>query len=151
MERINMFNECGELIGWFDGEKAEQFGEDIFWANGWISVATGSQLEHETLYYTAGKRWVLYHWSQWPGGEEWHKFISDQQAREWLLKNGHHQAAGRHFGEIEEKRGPGRPEIGPAIQIRLPESLLTRLDEEAGKAGTSRAETIRRILAAALA
>lgn len=54
-------------------------------------------------------------------------------------------------GEIEAlKRGPGRPEIGPAIQVRLPEDLLAAVDARADAEGVSRAEMVRMLLAEAL-
>ena len=151
MARVNVIGEHGELIGWFDDEKAEKFKEMRDWdGSNWISVATGSQWNHQDLYRTAGGRWVLHHWSQWQGSRDWYEFISNERARDWLLKNGHDEAVERLFGPIEEERGPGRPEIGPAIQIRLPEDMLARIDQQAKELGTSRAERIRQLLAQAM-
>jgi hypothetical protein len=42
-----------------------------------------------------------------------------------------------------EQRGPGRPEIGPPVNVRLPADLLAWLDEQAADAGVKRAEFIR--------
>ena len=152
MARVNVTNEHGELIGWFDDEKAVTFKEDRHWdGSNWISIATGSQWNHQDLYRTAGGRWVLHHWSQWQGSRDWYEFISDERAREWLILNGHDEAVQRFFGEIQEERGPGRPEIGPAIQVRLPEELLRRVEDRAQAQGVSRAEAIRRLLEYALA
>jgi len=50
----------------------------------------------------------------------------------------------------ESKRGPGRPEIGPMINVRMPPAMIERLDVEAHAAGESRAETIRRLLSVAM-
>jgi len=152
MARVNVIDpETRELVGWFDDEKAERFAEDRDWnGSNWISVATGSQWHHEALYRTAGGRWVLNSWSQFQGVPERYEFISDARAREWLLKNGHDEAVQRFFGEIEEERGPGRPEIGPAIQVRLPAELLRRVEDWAQAQGVSRAEAVRRLLEAAL-
>lgn len=51
------------------------------------------------------------------------------------------------FGHLlEDARGPGRPEIGPAIKVRLPEDLLAALDAEAERQSASRAEIIRTML-----
>jgi len=44
----------------------------------------------------------------------------------------------------------GRPEIGPAINIRLPDDLLAAVDAKAKRLGYSRAEVIRMLLADAL-
>jgi hypothetical protein len=45
---------------------------------------------------------------------------------------------------------PGRPEIGPKIEVRLPENLLTKVDARADAEGVSRAEMVRMLLAEAL-
>lgn len=152
MARVNVIDpETKELVGWFDDEKAERFAEDRWWnGSNWISRATGSQWHHEALYRTAGGRWVLHFWSQYQGVPERYEFISDTKAREWLLKNGHDEAVERFFGPVEEERGPGRPEIGPAIQIRLPEDMLAQIDQQAKELGISRAERIRQLLAQAM-
>lgn len=47
-------------------------------------------------------------------------------------------------------RPAGRPAEGRPVQVRLPESLLAAVDAAAAQAGVSRAEQIRRMLAAAL-
>ena len=92
----------------------------------------------------------MLNWSQWQGRPETYRFITDAEAQTWLLKNENDEAAERFFGEIEDERGPGRPEIGPVIQVRLPEELLERVDALAGQTGASRAETIRQLLERAL-
>lgn len=151
MARVNVFDECGELVGWFDRAKAEEFKEATRWdGSNHISIATGSQWDHQALYRTAGGRWVLNCWSQWQGRPETYRFISDDNARDWLLKNENDEAAERFFGEIEDERGPGRPEIGPAVTIRLPEEMIAQLDQRAEAAKVSRAEIVRRMLAEAL-
>jgi hypothetical protein len=40
-------------------------------------------------------------------------------------------------------RGPGRPEIGPPVNVRLPADLLAWVDDRAGETGTTRAAFIR--------
>jgi len=152
MNRVNIYDrETQKLVGWFDIDAAEKFSEDT-WFDGsnQISKATGSQWAHEALYRTKGGRWVLNRWSQWQGSRETWEFISETEAREWLLAQGHDEAAKRYFGPIEEERGPGRPEIGPAIQVRLPEDLLAAVDARADAEGVSRAEMVRMLLAEAL-
>lgn len=149
--RENVFDRDGNFIGWFDRAKAEEFGEATRWdGSNHVSLATGSQWDHEILYRTAGGRWVLHRWSQWQGRPESYRFVSDAKAREWLLLNEQDEAAERYFGEIEEERGPGRPEIGPAVMIRLPEEMIAQLDEMAQRVEVSRAEIVRRMLAEAL-
>ena len=148
MDRVNVYDpETRELVGWFDIESATKFSEDT-WFDGSnrISKATGSQFEHEALYRTAGGRWVLNKWSQWQGTHETWEFVSDVEAREWLIAQNEDAAVERYFGELEDERGPGRPEIGPAIQVRLPENLLTKVDARADAEGVSRAEMVRTLL-----
>jgi hypothetical protein len=150
MNRVNVYDpETRELVGWFDIDAAEKFREDTEWdGNNHISKATGSQWNHETLYRTKGGRWVLNKWSQWQGSHETWEFVSDVEAREWLIAQNEDEAVKRYFGELEEERGPGRPKIGPAIQVRLPEDILAAVDARAEATGVSRAEMIRTTLAA---
>lgn len=44
----------------------------------------------------------------------------------------------------------GRPAIGDAVKIKLPADMLAAIDANAGRAGISRSEWIRRACAAAL-
>lgn len=152
MHRVNVYDrETQKLAGWFDADAAERFEEDAYFdGSNLVSKATGSQWAHEALYRTKGGRWILNCWSQWQGSRETYEFISDDEAREWLLAQCHDEAAERYFGPIEEERGPGRPEIGPTIQVRLPENLLTQVDARADAEGVSRAEMVRMLLAKAL-
>jgi hypothetical protein len=158
MTRVNVYaapeesgyGEKPELLGWFDPEKAEEFEEDRDWdGSNFISAATGSQFAHQSLYRTAGGRWVLHEWSQWQGSLPSWQFLADSRAREWLLENKRDEAAERFFGEVEEEKGPGRPEIGPAINVRLG-NLLTAVDAYAEANGIKRAEAVRRLVAAGL-
>lgn len=151
MSKVRIYNEQQELIGWFDDAKATKYEEATEWdGSNHISLATGSQTEHEALYRTAGGRWVLNRWSQWQGVRETYRFIDDQDARSWLLGNEHDEAAERYFGAIEEERGPGRPEIGPEIGVRLPQEMLERIDKLAEEGVTTRAGVVRELLERAL-
>ena len=47
-------------------------------------------------------------------------------------------------------RGPGRPEIGRMVNVRMDEAMIAQLDEIAKDAAESRAETVRRLLATSL-
>lgn len=158
MSRVNVYakaDEYGyeepELLGWFDPEKAQQFDEDTDWdGSNHISVATGSQFDHQCLYRTAAGRWVLRNWSQWQGSLPSWEFLADTDAREWLLKNKRGEAVERYFGEIEEEKGPGRPGVGGAVHVRLGD-LLPRIDAYAAKHEISRAEAVRRLAETGLA
>lgn len=149
--RENVFDRDGNFIGWFDRAKAEKFEEATRWnGNNHVSIATGSQWDHQALYRTAGGRWVLHGWSQWEGRPERYRFISADEAREWLLLNQEDGAVEKYFGEIEDEVGPGRPEIGPPILVHLPAEMTARLDALAEQDGVPRAEVIRRLLGEAL-
>lgn len=152
MARINVydtdeFEGIRSLAGWFDDAKAESFAEDTRWdGDNHISIPTGSQWSHEMLYRTSAGRWVLHGWSQWQGSQPSYGFVSDGRAREWLFTNGHDGAAAKHFGPVEEERGPGRPEVGAPINVRLGDQLLTNVDAWAAIHSTSRSEAIRRLV-----
>lgn len=152
MARVNIFDDNRELIGWFDEHKADRYVEATEWdGNNHISVPTGDQFTHQDLYRTRGGRWVLCHWSQWQGTETWYEYLSDGEAREWLIANEHDDAVEEHFGAVEEERGPGRPEVGgTAITTILPDDMLDRLTAEADRQKIPRAELIRRLLAQAM-
>lgn len=57
---------------------------------------------------------------------------------------------GKEATDMTTKRGPGRPPVGPAINIRLSPALLEQVDTNAEALGETRAEAIRRLLAVAL-
>lgn len=75
---------------WFDANAAENFAEDTRWdGHNHISVATGSQWDHEELYRTRSGRWILHTWSQWQGSREHYAIVSDDAARTWLTDQDH--------------------------------------------------------------
>ena len=47
-------------------------------------------------------------------------------------------------------RGPGRPPIGPKIEVRLSPETLAKLDDEAERRGEKRAAVVRGIVELAL-
>jgi hypothetical protein len=134
------------LDGWFDADKAEFVEEATRWnGNNMVSVHTRDQFAHEGLYRTAKGRWVLHRWSQWQGTTPSYEFIPDDAAKTWLLTNEDDALVEKWFGAIEEERGPGRPEIGEAVNIRFPKDLLTRIDDEAAERGMKRAALVREL------
>ncbi|MGH3693226.1 MAG: hypothetical protein ACRDRX_04370 [Pseudonocardiaceae bacterium] len=138
------------LVGWFDPDKARWFTEEADWdGSNNVSVATGVYSEHQMLYRTKGGRWVLHCWSQWQGTMPSYEFVSDERAREWLLLCGHDTAVAEHFGAAEEERGPGRPEVGNVVNVRLGD-LKEAVDTYAAERDVSRAEAVRRLVAAGL-
>ncbi|MGH3883435.1 MAG: hypothetical protein ACRDRC_08540, partial [Pseudonocardiaceae bacterium] len=139
-----------ELIGWFDPDKATEHTEDTDWdGSNNVSKATGRSGYHQRLYRTAGGRWVLCDWSHWQGTGRSYEFVGDVRAREWLLLNDHNDVVARHFGRVEDERGPGRPEVGGRVDVRLGD-LTAGVDAYATEHDVSRAEAIRRLLAWAL-
>ena len=49
----------------------------------------------------------------------------------------------------QAKRGPGRPEVGPMVNVRMPEELIAWVDEQVAERGGTRAGFIRDVLQAA--
>lgn len=160
MARINVYESDDEgvriLAGWFDSDKAECFDEDARWdGNNHIGVSSGipTNFGGDYLYRTSGARWVLNcDRSCYFNGSDTYQFVSEELAREWLLGNGHDVAVSTHFGPIEEERGPGpgRPEVGKPINVRLGDDLLVEVDRFAADTGRSRAEAIRHLVAIAV-
>ncbi len=144
MARVNVYDEDGKL-GWFDPERAEEFEEATRWDGRNNVSVIAPEFHHEALYRTKGGRWVLNHWSQWQGSEETYRFITDEQAKTWLLKCEHDDAVKRYFGEIEEERGPGRPAVGPILNVRLAEEQRDKLKTLAD-GGESLAAVVRRLI-----
>ena len=89
---------------WFDADRAEAYEEDTRWdGHNHVSLATGSQWDHEELYRTRGGRWILHSWSQWQGSGESYCEISDERAARWLVANGHdaHEACATEYAALE--------------------------------------------------
>ena len=75
---------------WFDADKAASWEEGTRWnGNNHVSLATGSQWEHEMLYRTVGGIYVIRHWSQWQGSTPSLEEISADDAARWLSRNNH--------------------------------------------------------------
>lgn len=63
--------------------------EDTEWnGSNHISVATGSQWNHQTLYRSRKGRYWLEHTSQWQGSLPHAEWISNRRAAAWLIANG---------------------------------------------------------------
>lgn len=143
------------LDGWFDLDKADMIQQDTEWnGNNHISVHTRSQWDSQTLYRTSGGRWVLNHSSAWQGTTPRWEFVTDEQARRWLTVNNSDAEIAKYFAPLAEESGPaptGRPAVGPAINVRLGDDLLATVDARATDEGVTRAEMIRRLVAAGIA
>jgi hypothetical protein len=139
------------VVGWFDVDRAELIKEDTRWdGNNMVSLATGERYGHQCLYRTAGGRWVLNNWSQRQGSASTYEFVDNDAARAWLITNNRDEDVAKYFGELEEERGPGRPEIGPEVKTRLPADIIAALDVMAAAKGVTRAELLRDIVSNAL-
>lgn len=154
MTRITIRGEDGGVLGWFNQATATEYTEAREWdGNNRISVPTGSQWHHQTLYRTTGGRWVLEHSSNMQGSLDRYEYIGDDRAREWLILNEHDDAVAEHFGEVEEERGPGAPVTvgGPRINVQLGPELLSAVDQARENTGQSRADLLRELVSEALA
>ena len=66
----------------------QHWNEDTRWnGNNHISVATGSQWEHQTLYRSRRGRYYIEHESQWQGSTPSAEWVSNEEAARWLLAN----------------------------------------------------------------
>lgn len=83
---IAVQNETGEYSGWFDLDKAARFPESSF---NHVSDATGSNIEHETLFRTSGGRYVLHWYSDLGISGQKYTAIEAEAAQAWLMTNGH--------------------------------------------------------------
>ncbi|HEY2763440.1 MAG TPA: hypothetical protein VGJ13_05420 [Pseudonocardiaceae bacterium] len=140
--RAGFFTE--ESATYWHGDKA------VFDGSNLADVNTRDQNRGQGLYRTAKGRWVLRTWSNWQGEVDTYSYVTEDDARDWLIFNAEEDAAQKYFGEIEDERGPGRPEVGGAVHVRLGD-LLPSLDAWASRAAVSRAdavrEAVRRLLA----
>ncbi len=67
-----------------------EWAEDKRWdGNNMISVATGSQWNHQTLYRSRKGRYYIEHESQWQGSTPHAEWVSNHEAARWLLANDH--------------------------------------------------------------
>ena len=160
MTRINVYSQPdkddysakAELIGWFSADKATYFKEErhVFDGTNLAGVHLGDRNRGQGLYRTAQGRWVLEHWSDWQGETTRYEFVTDADAKDWLIVNEEGtETLEKYFGEIEEERGPGRPEIGGAVHVRLGE-LVQGVDAYAKRHEMSRADAIRSLIEDAL-
>lgn len=54
-----------------------------------VSLATGSQWDHEELYRSRRGRYYIWRSSQWQGSLDSAEWISNEEACRWLLANGY--------------------------------------------------------------
>jgi hypothetical protein len=168
--RYDENNQPVEAVGWFTLETADAMIE----ADPMTSERHAQAMRRgrpsrgviETLFYTAEGRWVLK--IAWHIGEhgQWvddeadarpgpvgpiYRFLSDADALAWLTKNNYHDRIQTYLGDLPDEKGPGpgRPEIGGRVQVRLGH-LLPEIDAYASKRSCSRAEAVRQLVIAGL-
>ena len=138
--------------GYFTEESATYWhgDKDVFDGSNLADVNTRDQNRGQGLYRTAQGRWVLRTWSNWGSEVDSHTYLTDDKARDWLIFNSYDEVVHKHFGAIEDERGPGRPEIGKPVPVRLGD-VADAVNAYAAERGISRAEAIRRLVASGLA
>lgn len=151
MDRTNIFagHDDRRIAGWFDFNAIQGRWSDRD-HNGNGSHGTG---RGEEVILTAGGKWVMSHWTIWQGEASTRTYITAEQARDWLLRNGEDKAVEEHFGAIpdEEDRRPGRPEIGGRVTTSFGDDLLGAVDAYARAHAVKRAEALRQLVSAGLA
>lgn len=157
-----------EAVGWFDTERAEAVEEaDPMTGARFAQLKKRGQsarFVRETLYRTHNGRWVHKETAHIGPDGKWvddendaspqlgqprrYRFLTDAEALAWLANHSHQKHIDRFFHDV--RTGPGRPEIGQPVQVRLGE-LLPLVDEWAAERDCSRAEAVRRLVQTGLA
>ena len=160
MNRITIYGNDGAREGHFDLDAATHILEESARWNGqnMIGIISGMQINRADLYRTSGGRWVEHqdHRPEFNGPDTW-RFLTDDQAREWMLKSGDREAEEaleKWFADTPDEEGPkskgGRPAVGPTFPVAFPRDLLDRVDAAAKASGLSRAAWLRQVAAAAV-
>lgn len=137
--------------GYFTEERAEYWhGAKAVFVGSLADVNTRDQNRGQGLYRTAQGRWVLRTWSNWQGEADTHTYLTDDEARDWLVFNDREEIAEQYFGAIAEERGPGRPEEGTRIDVRIPDDVLAEIAGHAEANGRNRSAEIRALIDEAL-
>lgn len=148
------YHEAGELDGWFVPAECEAIVERGVLSDEEFAAAMRKGSVRgviETLYRTPQEHWVLRRSWRDSTGEipDPYEFLTDDQALDWLTRQGYEDHVERFFGTLPTERGPGRPEISGRVQVRLGD-LLERVDAYASQGGISRAQAIRKLISAGL-
>lgn len=166
MQRITIYSQVDEYgeqerLGYFDLDAATHvLEEDTYWdGNNHRGKVSGLQTTRADLYRTSGGRWVEHDDAsrEFNGPNRW-SFLTDDEAREWMIKSGGvdaEEALAKWFPDTPEESGPapqgGRPAIGPTINVAYPRELLDKIEAAADKAGLSRAAWLRKVAEEAVA
>ena len=68
-----------------------------------ISLATGTQFDHETLYRSRKGRYYYEHTSQWQGSTPHAEWVSNEEAARWLMCNEHEPDMPEELKKIAEE------------------------------------------------
>ena len=166
VHRYDSQNQPLGVDGWFDQDRAQEFVEhDPMTAERHADAIRRGQTARfgiDSLLRTEEGRWVLkmgFHIGErgkWVDDERdadrrmgytTHRFVNDDDATGWLIDNGYAEVASKHGAQVE--RGPGRPEIGGLVQVRLG-ALLPSVDAVAARRECTRAEAVRHLVVAGL-
>ena len=94
------------------------------------------------IWLTPSGRWAL-------TTRDWDCYLTTNQARHWLIHNGYHDVVRDHIDRPRDREG--RPEIGPEVKTRLPETTIAAVDRLAQINGLSRAAQLRALVMDAIA
>lgn len=67
-----------------------------------VSVVTGDQWLHQTLYRSRKGRYYVEHSSQWQGAREHVEWVSNEEAARWLLQCGYNPGNPQFPEELED-------------------------------------------------
>lgn len=164
MARISFTDTVTGKLSWFEPASAHAaISEGRNWdGNNWRGACSGLQTNQAVLYLTKGGRWIenvdaRHEFS----GSDSYRFLTDDQAREWLIKAADarrdseeaEKALEQYFPDTEEESAPpqvGRPVVGPKVEVRLDPDTLAKVDARAAEEGVKRAEMLRRLIVASL-
>jgi hypothetical protein len=167
--RYDEMNTPIEAQGWFTLEDAQAIPEadPMTAARHAQAMRRGEPARgvKQTLYHTSHQRWVLK--TAWhidesgrfvddepdadphsEGGPRY-QFLNDAHAIDWLRRNHYQDRIQQYLPDLPDERGPGRPEIGGRVQVRLGQ-LLPAVDSYAADHKCSRAEAVRLLIIAGL-
>lgn len=165
MDRITIYDTdtdgSRERLGWFDRDAATLvLVENQTWdGNNMRGTLSGLQYGRAELYRTSRGRWVDHTDAsrEYNGPNNW-TFLTDDQARDWMMRSGGDDAEGalaKYFPDIPDESGPdpkgGRPAVGHAVSVAYPKDLMASIDAAADRSGLTRAAWLRQAAAAAVA
>jgi len=132
-------NKPPQRVGWFDPTEATVYrGKPSVEHRGHDGIVEWAL--PQTLYRTSADEWVRV--VEVDSLHSRVEYFSDQEASMWLAEHGFDSQDGDSSAAA---RGPGRPEVGGLVQVRLGE-LLKSVDEFAHERDLSRSAAIRHLL-----